>query len=219
MEQAVLTNGRPLPQPAAIRILGQVISWIFHPLFVPVYVIAFFLYIHPFAFAGFPPRVKMFTLLSVAFNIAFLTGFAVFLMKQLGLIQSMFLKTQRERIIPYTVAIIFYFWTWYVFHNKPDYPPASEKFMLGAFLAVCGAWMFNIRFKISMHTTAMGAMVVFFLLFTFTDTYPSGAYIAIPILIAGLVTTARFIVSDHHPVEIYAGLIVGALCQLVAWWV
>lgn len=206
-------------QPAPVRIGAQIVSWIFHPLFVPVYVTAFFVYVHPYAYAGFDSRRKIFTVLSVAFNIAFLSGFAVFLMRQLGLIQSMFLRTQRERIIPYSVAIIFYFWTWYVFHNQSDNSPFLTKFLLGAFLAVCGAWMFNIRFKISMHTTAMGAMVVFFLLFAFADAYPSGAYIAIPLLVAGLVTTARFIVSDHQNAEIYTGLIVGAICQLIAWWV
>ncbi|MFT3826050.1 MAG: hypothetical protein QM731_19165 [Chitinophagaceae bacterium] len=217
MEQ-ISISGRPV-QPAAARIGAQIISWIFHPLFVPVYVTIFFVYLHPYAYAGYGDRQKLFTVLTVAFNIAFLSGFAVFLMRQLGLIQSMFLRTQRERIIPYTVAIIFYFWTWYVFHNQTDNSQFLVKFLLGAFLAVCGAWMFNIRFKISMHTTAMGAMLVFFLLFVFSDAYPSGMYIAVPFIVAGLVTTARLIVSDHSKVEIYAGLIVGAICQLVAWWV
>jgi hypothetical protein len=34
-------------------------------------------------------------------------------------------------------------------------------------------------------------------------------------LLTGLVCTSRMIVSDHTPKEIYAGLLVGLVCQFV----
>ncbi|MET0300654.1 MAG: hypothetical protein ABW036_12860, partial [Flavitalea sp.] len=99
-------------QPLPLRILGHVISYVFHPLFIPVYVTAFLLFIDPFAFPGLDHKMKVFKLAGVFFNTTFLPGFAVFLMYQLKLIKSMFLRTQRERIIPFAVSMVFYFWVW-----------------------------------------------------------------------------------------------------------
>jgi hypothetical protein len=217
--EEVLVEPRPLPdQPALIRAVAQVLSYIFHPLFLPSYVTAYLLFIHPYAFAGMAEKQKMFTLGSVFFSTGFLPAFAVLLMRALGFVQSFQLRTQKERIIPYVAAITFYFWIWYVFHNLQDIPDYFVQFLLGTFLAVCAAWLFNIRYKISMHATGVGGLFTFFLLLAFGQREESALFVAIAFLIAGLVCTARFIVSDHSPKEIYAGIIAGVLCQLLAVW-
>jgi hypothetical protein len=132
-------------------------------------------------------------------------------------LQSVYLKTTKERIIPYVIAMIFYWWVWNVAKNLPDTPPVVIQFLLGTFLAVCGAWMCNIYFKISMHAVAAGGLMVFFILFSFADSYASGAYLSLAILTTGVICTSRFIVSDHSAFEIYAGLFIGMLAQFVAW--
>lgn len=203
-------------QPAAIRFFAHFFSYLFHPLFIPAYVTAFLLYIHPYAFAGSTERGKIFVLIAVFFSTGFLPMVAVLLMRALGLIQSIYLRTQKERIIPYAAAIIFYFWIWYVFRNQPDNPVYLVKFLLGAFLGVCAAWMFNITSKISMHATGVGGMMMFFLLQALYYQEHTGVFIAIGFLIAGIVCTSRLIVSAHTQREIYTGLIAGMVCQLIA---
>lgn len=198
-----------------LRIPAHILSYIFHPLFIPAYVTAFLVYVHPYAFAGVVDRMKMFRVLSVFFNTGFAPAFAVFLMWRLRLIENMYLKTQKERIIPYAITMIFYFWGWYVFY-KQDNPNYLIDFLLGSFLAVCASWMLNIYTKISMHATAMGGMVVFFLLQAFTEFEITGYYFSLSILVAGLVCTSRLLVSSHSPREIYLGFVVGGLCQLIA---
>lgn len=218
----IMKEAAPLPQqrfPVPVKVFANLVSYLFHPLFIPAYVTAFLLFIHPYSFAGMADKQKMTTLGAVFFSTAFLPAFAVLLMKALGFIKSIHLQTQKERIIPYVAAITFYFWIWYVFHNLQDIPEYFVKFLLGVFLGVCAAWLFNIRYKISMHATGVGGLVTFFLLFTFGQTEETALFLAIAFLIAGLVCTARFIVSDHTPKEIYAGLIAGALCQIIAVYV
>ena len=229
MENSSTTNGTitaeiprrgPLggTQPLRLQYFGHLVSYIFHPLFIPVYVTAFLLYIEPYAFAGLDPRQKTFKLVSVFFNTTFLPGFAVFLMYQLKLIKSMYLQTQRERIIPYAVAMVFYFWIWYVSKNQAENPEIFKVFLLGTFLAVCATWMLNINSKISMHSTAMGGLICFALLLSFNTQDPSGLYPAVAVFVAGLVCTARFLVSDHSRSEIYLGLASGIITQLIAYW-
>ena len=200
-----------------IRFFAQAISVIFHPLLMSSYVIAFLLFIHPFIFSGLGSQLKLFRILSVVLSSFFLPIFSIFLCWRLRFVHSMALKTARDRIIPYVIVMIFYFWLWYVYRNQGDNPPQSVAFLLGSFLAVCGAWFCNIFFKISMHAIAAGGLAMFFLLFSFHDSYASGLYLSAAILIGGLICTARMLISDHHPVDIYAGILVGVAAEWIAW--
>jgi hypothetical protein len=204
--------------PAPLRLLAHFISYIFHPLFISTYVIGFLIFFHPYAFAGFDPTTKVFRFLTILVYNSLFPLFAVFLLWRLKLgVQSMQLRTVRERIIPYMIAMIFYWWTWHVYANLPDIPPVAIHFLLGAFLAVCGAWIFNIYFKISMHAIAVGGLTMFFFLFSFRDAYASGLYLSAALLVTGLVCTSRFLCSDHRPFEIWSGLFTGMVVQWVAW--
>jgi hypothetical protein len=201
----------------ALRGAANVISYIFHPLFISAYVIGFLIFFHPYAFAGIDMQTKIFRFANVIFCNTFLPLFAVFLMWRLKLINSLFLRTEKDRIIPYIVAMTFYWWTWMVFKNLQGMPATAIHFLLGAFLAICGGWICNIFFKISMHAIAMGGALIFFILFGFTDEFGSGLYIAVALLLTGLVCTSRLLVSAHSGFEVWVGFFVGMLAQGIAW--
>ena len=199
-----------------IKLIAHFFSWIFHPLFIPLYVTFFLSYIHPYAFVALNEKGKIFKLIFVFVNTAMFPGLAVFLMWRLKFTQSLFLRTQKERIIPYAAAMIFYFWAWYVSRSLQDKEEIFTGFLFGSFLTVIAAWMANIYFKISMHALAIGGMLFFIFRVSFSGDGTSGLYPSIAVLIAGIVCTARMIVSDHRPIEIYAGLLIGILCQALA---
>ena len=205
-----------------LRGAAHVISYIFHPLFISVYVMGFLIFFHPYAFTGFDMRTRIFRFINIVFCDTFLPLFAVFLMWRLKLITSLTLRTPKDRIVPYIIAMTFYWWTWMVFKNVSSkdelkIPDTAIHFLLGAFLAICGGWICNIFFKISMHSIAMGGAVMFFLLLGFNDSSASGLYIGVALLCAGIVCTSRLILSAHNGFEIWVGLFVGALAQWVAW--
>ena len=72
--------------------------------------------------------------------------------------------------------------------------------------------------KVSMHAISMGIMLVFMSLLYFTQAGSFTFYMSVTFFIAGLVCTARFIVSNHTQKEIYAGLLAGGISQLLAIW-
>jgi hypothetical protein len=200
------------------RFFAHIVSFIFHPLFITSYVIGFLILFHPYAFTGFEPRQKLFKFLNIVLCNAFFPAFSIFLLWRLEFIRSIRLETTRERIIPYVIAMVFYFWTWYVFKNQAlENPEISIQFLLGAFLAVCVAWFCNIYFKISMHATAIGGALMFFVLYCVSDQTASGLYLALAVLAAGLVCTARLLLGAHTRFEVYAGLLVGIFTQWVGW--
>jgi hypothetical protein len=205
------------PSTPFLRFFAHLVSYIFHPLFISSYVMGFLIFIHPYAFAGFDHKLRVLRFLNIVLCNTFFPAFSVFLMWRLGLVGSMMLRTQKERLIPYVTAMIFYFWTWFIFNGLPDIPVLAVHFLLGSFLAVCAAWFCNIYFKISMHAIAMGGALLFFCLLGFHDEYGSPLYIVLALLATGLVCTGRLILSTHSPFEVWAGLFVGILTQYIAW--
>ena len=209
-------NRRPaVNYPAPVRFIGHFFSFVFHPLFMPGYLALYLVYVDAYAYANASPQIKLFRVLSVVFSTAFLPAFCIFLLKQLGFIDSIFLRTRKDRIIPYIICMTWYFWIWYVSKNLRE-NPAMTAMLLGVFLASIAGMMANIYFKISMHGLAAGCLFVFFLWLAFSGPVAIGSYLAVATLISGLMLTARFIVSGHSSGELYAGFVAGMLCQLIA---
>ncbi len=203
-------------QPAVIRLLARFISWVFHPVFVPVYMMAFLVYEHPFQFTGFDPRQKMMVMLQTMAMYLFFPLVTVLLLKALGFIDSIQLKKQKDRIIPLVACGIWYFWIWYVWHNLPGYPDMAIRFALAIWISSWTGLMMNTRMKISLHAISMGIAITFLFILAFTQPLNFGLYLSVGLLIAGLVCTARFIVSDHTAAEIYGGLALGSVSMIAA---
>jgi len=199
------------------KAIAHFFSVVFHPLFISAYVMAFIIFVHPYAFSAFEHKQKVMRLLTVVLCNTALPLFAVFLLWRLQLIKSPMLRNEKERIGPYLIAMIFYWWTWLVFKRLPDTPILAVHFLFGAFLAICGAWICNIYFKISMHAIALAGAAMFFCLFAFNDEYGSGLYVAVAVLLTGIVCTSRLILSAHSPFEIWAGIFIGLLSQYIGW--
>lgn len=53
------------------------VSYLFHPVLVPLYCIAFIVYIHPSYFTGFSGKEKIYTLLISAVNLVFSTAYCI----------------------------------------------------------------------------------------------------------------------------------------------
>ncbi len=204
--------------PFYITVPAHLFSYIFHPLFIPVIVTWYLAFIHQGYFIGIPPKEKLFILIRVGLNTIFFPAVTILLLKGVGFISSIFLKTQRERIIPYIAANIFYFWMYLVFRSQPEVPSILTGFIFGVFLASSIALIANIYFKISMHALGVGALSGLMLLLVFSGaSYNVFMPAMIAFLITGCVCTSRLIISDHNPFEIYSGILFAIICQSIAY--
>lgn len=211
-KQLKAANNFPLP----VKLLAHFFSYIFHPLFIPLYVVYFLLFVHPSYSAGFDSRTKYQAILIVALNAVFFPLFCVLLLKGLGFIQSVFLHTQKDRIIPYIASGVFFFWTWHVFRQQSQYNPIFASFFFGVLVTASAALLANIYFKISMHAMGMGGVIGLFLVIMSYNTMLMTWPLCLAFLITGIVCTSRMIISNHTPSDVYLGLILGVLCQLAA---
>ena len=208
-------------QPQALKIIAKIVSYILHPLFIPTYVFLWLVKRFTINFDDITQQGLLFKEISVFINASFFPAFAVFLLWRLKFIQSIYLRTQSDRIIPYIITMIFYWWMWYLSRDPKfdDQPDVLKFFYFGIFLTTVFGLIINNFIKISMH--AMGAGTVFaFIILTclFYRTF-LGTDILVVSFLAGLVCTARLLLSEHSTAEIYTGLIVGILCQLLGVWI
>jgi hypothetical protein len=212
------TNSSITPHPSIrVRRFAHFFSILFHPLLISAYVMAFLIYIHPAVFEGVDTRTANLRMLSILLFTLFFPALSLFLAWRLKLVKSLSLDTRNDRLVGFIVTMFFYFWTSYVFRNLPDTPPVAAHFVLGTFLAVCAAWMCTIFYKVSLHAVAMGGLIAFSVLFSRVDPFTSGLYMAIPVLIAGIVCSSRLIMGAHNRFEMVSGFIVGFLAQSIAW--
>jgi hypothetical protein len=205
----------PTPQPAWLRILAKIISYIFHPVFIPVYILIFLVNLQPYLYSGIDPLERKIMIPRFVAIYTFFPLLSVLLLKALNFIESIQLKTQRDRIIPYVICMVYYFGIWY-FLKKTAAPQYFIMLTLSTFLACIGGFFANIFFKVSMHAIAGGVMSAFLVYFGLSEGVNVGLYISIAILVTGLICTARFIHSDHWPIEIYGGLVIGIVSLLLA---
>jgi hypothetical protein len=209
-------------QPAAVRVIAKIISWIFHPVFIPVMVIWFLVYEHPYLFAGFTPLQKFRIMIMSFVSFTFFPLVTVLLLKGLKFIDTIYLHTQRDRVIPFIACMIWYFWIAYVWFNfgktkdVVDIPKEAILFAASAFISTIIGLMVNIKMKVSLHAISMGIVLTFFIVMAFTQSLHFGRWLAVVFLATGLVCTARLIVSDHTTKEVYGGLLTGAASLLLA---
>lgn len=205
------------PRPRGlISFFAHSFSYIFHPLFLTLYVAFFLIYIHPVYFSGFSHTEKKQVLFIILLNSVFFPVITVLLLKGLGFVQSIFLKTQKDRIIPYIACGIFFFWNYLVFKKQDFYPTILTCFILGTFLAASAGLIANIYFKISMHAIGMGGTIGIGLLVMKSNTMLMTWPLCIALLVSGLVCTSRLLLGTHTPKDIYSGLAIGILCQFAA---
>jgi hypothetical protein len=213
-EQSIETKSNPLP----VTLAAKLLSYVFHPLFIPTYIFIFLVYQVPYDFAGITEFQLKLRIFSIFWLTAFFPAFAVFLLWRLKFSESIFLRTQKERIVPYVVTMFFYWWMYYLSRNFTDQPIVLKFFYMGIFASTVLGLILNNYFKISLHAMGVGGAMTAIILFAMHYRLPLGISISVATLVAGLVCTARLLVSDHTQKEVYAGLIVGAFCQLGAYY-
>lgn len=212
-----------------IKFSSSIISYLFHPLLMLTYILVLILLANPFLFGirHFSEGSKL-ILLTLLYTYLY-PAFAVLMMKALGMIDSLEMKTKNERIGPFLATGIFYLWFFRNIYSDPNMPIAFIAAVLGATIGLFIAFFVNIFYKISLHAVGVGGLIgVSFI----TISYFSYGIMPIDklgliqistyyllfatILISGAVGTARLVLKAHRPQEIYFGYLLGFATQLLS---
>jgi hypothetical protein len=218
MTEQSLAYDEDVYRSSALKAPAKIVSYILHPLFIPTYIFIWLTYRFPINFDDISATGLTFKTVSVFLNATFFPAFAVFLLWRLKFIESIFLRTQKDRIIPYIITMIFYWWLWYLSRNFTNQPDVLKFFYFGIFLNTVFGLVINNFIKISMHAMGAGTLIIFIVL-TCAHYQTLGVDIIVATFLAGLICSARMLLNHHSSAEIYVGLFVGIMCQLLGLWI
>ncbi|MCF8230029.1 MAG: hypothetical protein K9G58_16110 [Bacteroidales bacterium] len=196
------------------RTTAKIISYLFHPLLMPTYVMAILLNIHAY-FALVIPQEAKWRIIFLVFAITFVFPVLItYLMIRIRLIRSFEMHSREERVLPLITTVVFFYLAYYLI-KEVNISPLYSYFAIGATFVAVITLILNFFWKISIHMMGMGAVfgTLLGLSLTFYISIPNLIFLSL--LIAGLTGFARLKLQAHKPPEIYIGFLSSAVIMLL----
>jgi hypothetical protein len=189
--------------------LAKFFTFLFHPLFIPFYMLLVMLNGNGFFNFMIPVKAKYLLTGLVFLTTVLFPVMIVFLLYRLKIVKSFLMETKEERIYPLLATAVFYYLTYYLLKSF-TLSFIFSYYMLGAtFLTIC-AMILSFYRKISLHMIGIGGMIGLLMGVSLNLKIDLTWYIIPAILLAGILGFARIKSNSHKPSEIYSGFLVGA---------
>jgi membrane-associated phospholipid phosphatase len=140
---------------------------------------------------------------------------AYFILKNLGLVHSVFMPTTKERRYPLYISILLLFLVVYkVLPN--NYTPELQYYFLGLIAsATASLLLLFLSFKSSMHLIGMGSLFMYLTSLSVHFEINVTLALSVLILITGLVASSRLYLKAHSKAELLIGFLIGIVSQLL----
>ena len=193
--------------------LSNGISWVLHPFLLPLYLIVVLLTLT--VLAHYPANVKFYLLWVVMLYAVIIPVLALGVLRSLGRISDYRVDDRRERILPLAIGIVCYLLCAATVARIPS-AMIVRKFMLAG--ACCELFCLAVTFywKISLHLAAQGAAAALLVLLTFGNAGNLTGALAVAVLAAGALASARLWLGCHTIRPVAAGYVGGFIVATLA---
>jgi len=196
-----------------IKSFFQALSFIFHPLFLPLLglYILFELPVYSFGLIVVP-EIKHFMYLMFALLTIIAPGISVLILYFNKAITSLNMPHRTERFIPLFLLLVYYVIQYSFIRFK--FPILLQvsflmPYMLGMILIVITALILNNFIKISLHTIGFFGVIGAVTAYMQTEIFYNFTFLAGLIIIGGIVASARLYLKAHHLNEIIYAMFFG----------
>jgi hypothetical protein len=190
--------------------IARMISYVCHPIFIPVYLLVFLLFFNRFEMVEVPFILKISLFGLVALTTLLLPLSFIWLLKKLRYIGSFYLETREERPYPLVTMAFFYFATFYIIKEVPV-SPLFNVFILGSSMIAGLSSVISIFRKFSLHMVGAGSVTGLFLGLALLHGLQVLPEIVLMILASGIIGWARLKCGAHSPSEAYTGFLLGLI--------
>ena len=193
---------------------AQVISVLGHPLFMPLYAFGLLIYTNPYINMMITETSKYFTLGILLVFTIILPILTSVLFKLFGLIDSLYMKTAKERRWPFLLTLIWYYMGIELL-TRIYVPQSFLLLMIGATSIVGVALVITSRWKISIHMLGIGGVIGAIIGISQRFQFDHSILLIALILFAGLIGYSRLKTNSHNFRQVYAGFIVGIAVEWI----
>lgn len=193
---------------------ARILSYALHPLCMPLLTLWLAFHVDLGLSYFLPAELRwlmlgMVALMTIAFPLT-----STLLLMRAGMVSSLLMPERQERIAPYCMTLLYYGMTVYLLSRSALHPDGLAL-LIGAFIALGLTTLVTLRWKISAHMVGiggcLGALLGLNTLHSLDILFPISALV----ILAGALGTARLLTSDHSPMQVYAGFLLG-LASVVA---
>lgn len=188
---------------------AKLISIVFHPLLMPVYGFVILLNTSSLLMQ-IPQKAHIMLTLLIFITTCIMPLLTIFFIKRQGLISSWLLEKKEDRILPYIITAIFFYFT-YRLLAKLELPIVFYNYILGATLIIVIALLINFKWKISAHMMGIGGLTGTFAGLLIRFQLNLNCLVAALILISGITGYARLKTNSHTQSQVYGGFAIGIL--------
>lgn len=193
------------------------ISYIFHPLIMPLLGVIFYFSKSP---RFIPEEIVQAKLVSLFILTVLLPILLFFLLKTLGRVKSLHLETTKERIFPLLLNCII---TLLVLKRifTPSQVIELYYFFVGILISNMVCLILAIfKFKASIHMIGISGLFMFFIILSIHFSININGTLALMVMLIGAVATSRLHLKAHNYIELILGFFIGVIPQiiLVSYW-
>ncbi|MCB0428909.1 MAG: hypothetical protein KDD54_02260 [Flavobacteriales bacterium] len=192
--------------------IAKIISYLFHPVFMPLLASYILLHTHTYVAFSILPKGKLVIYAILMLCTVMLPIITALVLLRNGMIETLHMETKEERRLPFLATAIYYFTAYYLLAKLP-LPRIIMLLQLGATLSVILVLLINLRWKISVHMTGIGGFVGAVIGISFELGADLRTLLGVLIICAGLVASARISLKMHKPAQVYAGFLLGVLSE------
>ncbi|HAX93233.1 MAG TPA: hypothetical protein DCY25_04670 [Bacteroidales bacterium] len=189
--------------------LARILSFIFHPLFMPLYGLVI-LMSAPTFLKYLPPAAKRVLFLVVLVNNVLIPLLLLPFLKMRNFISSYHLEDRRERIIPTLTASMLYFTTSFIV-LRYQIPFFLKSFIFATAVLSIVVSMINFWWKISIHAAGAGALTATVSSLWVKMYTPLPWYLLAALVASGFILAARLKLNSHDPLQVWTGYLTGFL--------
>ena len=193
---------------------AQVISVLGHPLFMPLYAFGLLIYTNPYINMMITETSKYFTLGILLVFTIILPILTSVLFKLFGLIDSLYMKTAKERRWPFLLTLIWYYMGIQLL-TRIYVPQSFLLLMIGATSIVGVALVITSRWKISIHMLGIGGVIGAIIGISQRFQFDHSILLIALILFAGLIGYSRLKTNSHNFRQVYTGFIIGIAVEWI----
>jgi hypothetical protein len=188
------------------------VSYLLHPLLMPWMGALYFFTVTPVQYH--PIKVSIW-LLTIIFWSVIIPLILYFFLKKINLVQSIDLKSSKERVWPLLLNSIILGYLSYGLLPK-SICVELHYFILGALItAAFGMILALLKFKTSIHMMSTGGAFFFMVLVNLHYDYSFSNTFALFVIVMGAMASSRLHLKAHTPKELAVGLFVGVVPQLL----
>ncbi|MDY6801678.1 MAG: hypothetical protein SVU94_10735 [Bacteroidota bacterium] len=195
------------------KFLAKIFSFLFHPLLMPaIGILILFNAKTVLNYLPFEAKKIIFFIVFISTTILPLTFIPFYYFQKI--IKTVFLETKKERIIPFFITSVLYFFAYFLLVRLGS-PTTINLFILASACTVFILFLLTIKWKVSAHMMGIGGLTGTLIAISFKLQINLEFFIIAAIFVSGILGYSRMKLKSHNSFEIYTGWLMGLIIPAI----